>query len=72
MAIPPVIRQTMKSRKVWAQPVKTEETANKMAERIRSFLRPKRSLIAPERIEPMRQPMRAQLLAQPTSSSEVS
>src|SRR5215469_3487345 len=51
MAMPPVIRQVMKDGKLCDQPVRTEDTAKRMAERMRSFLRPKRSLIAPERIE---------------------
>ena len=43
IATPPQMRQNTNQPKVGAHPVKTEETANRNAERISSFLRPKRS-----------------------------
>src|SRR5450432_2053454 len=72
MAEPPTILQKTNPVKVCAQPVKTEETANRKADRIRVFLRPKRSVKRPEASEPTRQPSRAQLLAQPMSCLLVS
>ena len=67
MATPPRIRQTTNHGNVDAQPVSTEETANRNAARISSCLRPNLSLSPPETIEPTRQPSSAQLFAQPLS-----
>ena len=71
MAMPPTMRQITKAAKLCVQPVNTDEIANKNAARISSFLRPKRSLAAPDAIDPIRHPTRAQLLAQPISVSEL-
>ena len=65
MATPPVIRQNTKALKLNAQPVKSDETANRIADRINNLLRPNLSLSAPEMREPSRHPSNAQLFAQP-------
>ena len=70
MATQPVIRQMTNAVNVEDHPVSTEETANKTAEAMSSFLRPKRSAAAPANNEPGRHPSSAQLLAQPMSCSE--
>ena len=72
MAMPPTMRQATNAVKEYAHPVSREETAKSTAARMSSFLRPKRSLMAPETMEPIKQPTRAQLMAQPMSSSLVS
>jgi hypothetical protein len=72
MANPPAIRQVINDEKVWARAVRREDTTKSSADRISSFFRPKRSLMLPERTEPRRQPMRAQLFAQPMLLSEMS
>jgi len=59
MAEPPAIRQTTNQWNDGAQPVRMEETAKRKAERIRIFLRPKRSVNRPEASEPARQPSSA-------------
>ena len=72
IATPPIMRKTTNVVKPFAQPVRTEDSAKSTAERRSSFLRPKRSLVQPEIIEPTRHPIRAQLLAQPTCAAEFS
>ena len=72
IATPPAMRHATNAVKVNAQPVSTDDMANSTAARINNFLRPKRSLSAPERIEPARHPISAQLFAQPIVVSDVS
>ena len=71
MATPPRMRHVTKMKKVGATALPREVTANSRAEVINNFFRPKRSLNAPAKREPKRQPMRAQLLAQPDWAASV-
>ena len=71
MATPPRIRHVTKMKKVGATAFPREVTANSRAEAINNFFRPNRSLRAPAKREPKRQPMRAQLLAQPDWAASV-
>ena len=71
MATPPNIRQVTKMMKVGARALPKEVAANKNAEAMSSRLRPNLSLNAPAASEPKRQPMSAQLLAQPICASLV-
>ena len=72
MATPPSMRHAMKTEKLSAKALPSEVTAKMRAERMSSRLRPNRSLPAPASSAPTRQPMRAQLLAQPTCDAVVS
>jgi hypothetical protein len=72
MAAPPAIRQHTNALKLYAQPVKTEETANSNAHAINNLFRPNLSLKAPERREPAKQPSNAQLFAHPMDSGSLS
>src|SRR5450756_609828 len=71
IATPPRMRQTTNRLKLPAQPVNTDETANKNAAKISSRLRPNLSLRPPASSEPSRHPSRAQLLAKPLRASGV-
>ena len=66
IATPPSIRHSMKALKDWARALPMEVTAKRSAERMRSRFLPKRSLRPPAATAPTRQPIRAQLFAQPT------
>ena len=72
MATPPTMRHTTNHVNTGAHPVSTLEMANRNADRMRSLLRPRRSLRPPAAMDPSRQPSRAQLLAQPTRCSLLS
>ena len=72
MATPPSIRQRTKMAKLGARALPSEVTAKRIAHRLSKRLRPNRSLSAPASSAPTRQPNRAQLLAQPLTSSSVS
>ena len=72
MATPPSIRHAMKTVKLPASALPMEVTANSSAARMSSRLRPNLSLNAPAISAPTRQPMSAQLLAQPICASLVS
>jgi hypothetical protein len=65
IATPPSIRQAMKMANVGASALPNEVTANRNADSTSSHLRPKLSLSAPATSAPTRQPINAQLLAQP-------
>ncbi len=71
MATPPTMRQAMKALKLCAQPVRIDDTPNNKAATISKVRLPVRSASTPDRIEPSRQPKRAQLLAQPIMASDV-
>src|SRR5579863_9204367 len=66
MATPPAMRQNTKALKLNAQPVRRDDAAKSMADRMSSFLRPYLSLSAPEKREPRRHPSNAQLFAHPS------
>jgi len=72
MATPPRMRQIMKTVNVSARPLPIEVMAKRAAEAISRRLRPKRSLNTPQASAPARQPISAQLLAQPESAALVS
>ena len=65
MATPPSIRHATKMAKFGASALPNEVTANKNADSSNNFLRPNLSLNAPATSAPTRQPMSAQLFAQP-------
>ena len=65
MLIPPRMRQVTNAGKLCAKAIPREENTKFAAARIRSGLRPKRSLSAPEASAPARHPSSAQLCAQP-------
>ena len=50
-------------------PVPNDAAINKAADRIRSFFLPKLSLSQPEMTAPARQPINAQLIAQPCNAA---
>ena len=68
IATPPQIRQARNVAKELTDPVPIELTVNSKAAAISSRFRPNRSLKIPEVTAPNRQPMRALLMAQPTST----
>ena len=72
MAKPPIIRHAMKMEKFSASALPSEVTAKIIAARISNFFRPNLSLNAPATSAPTKQPMSAQLLAQPICASLVS
>ena len=72
MATPPSIRQKMKMEKLPASALPSEVTAKSNADKISSRFRPNLSLNAPAISAPTRQPMSAQLFAQPICASLVS
>ena len=71
MATPPSIRHEMKIANEGASALPREVTANRNADKINSRLRPNLSLNAPATSAPARQPMSAQLLAQPDCAALV-
>ena len=71
IATPPSIRHTMNTVKLWASALPSDVTANITAASINRRLRPNLSLNAPAASEPNRQPMSAQLFAQPICASLV-
>ena len=71
MATPPSMRQVINWLKLPAQPVSSDETPKRQAEKTSSFLRPNLSLSPPARSEPARQPSSAQLLAHPLKVASV-
>ena len=71
MATPPSIRHATKMEKFGASALPSEVSANKNADAINSRLRPNLSLNAPATSAPTRQPMSAQLFAQPDCAASV-
>ena len=63
--IPPIMRKIMSWLRVRGIAVPMAETKNRIAERISTLRRPKRSLITPAPATPMMQPTRAQAAVQP-------
>ena len=72
MPMPPTRRKTTNTVKSPASAVQTAEMVKKKPARMRSFLRPNRSLNPPDTRAPMRQPTRALDMAQPISDGVVS
>jgi hypothetical protein len=65
IASPPRMRQNTKASKTCADPVPIDDTTNTDAAISRARLRPSASLSTPEHSAPAKQPISAQLIAQP-------
>ena len=65
--IPPTMRATINGVKLCESAVKMADIVNSTAAPMRIFLRPRRSVIAPESRAPARQPASAELIAHPES-----
>jgi hypothetical protein len=71
IATPPAIRHATNAEKVVAKPMQSEDKMKINAAMSRDGFRPSDSLSTPERIDPIRHPRRAQLMAQPCDDAEV-
>ena len=70
IAYPPSILHATKALKFAASPVPSDETAKTSAASVNSRFLPKRLLKPPEETAPTRQPISAQLMAQPSMEGE--